>query len=253
MIGVPLFVSRRRLARYRHLPHAVTDWALDSGGFSELALFGRWTFTPEQYANEVRRYRQEIGRLQFAAAMDWMCEPAIIEKTGLSVEEHQGRTVENYLRLKEIAPDLPWLPVLQGWERADYERHLIRYRREGVALDCLPLVGLGSVCRRQHTDMVEELVRNLASGQGLRLHGFGIKVRGLSRCGNFLTSADSMAWNQRARFDAPHPACVGKHRHCTNCLRYALAWRERLYRRLTDLPAYHDVETSRSDETADVF
>lgn len=253
MRGVPLFVSRRRLARYKNLPQAVTDWALDSGGFSELSLFGCWTITPEEYANEVRRYREEIGRLQFAAAMDWMCEPFIVEKTGLSVEEHQGRTVENYLHLKEIVPDLPWLPVLQGWERADYERHIVLYRREGVALDRLPLVGLGSVCRRQHTDMVEELVRELALGQGLRLHGFGIKVRGLSRCGNLLTSADSMAWNLRARFDAPHPACVGKHRHCTNCLRYALAWRERLNERLSGLPAHLSGDIGRGDEKIDAF
>ena len=93
MADVPLFVSRRRLARYTRLPIACTDWALDSGGFSELSLFGHWTITPEQYASEVRRYHEEVGRLQFASAMDWMCEPAILEKTGLRVEQHQGRTV----------------------------------------------------------------------------------------------------------------------------------------------------------------
>jgi hypothetical protein len=97
--------------------------------------------------------------------------------------------------------------------------------------------------------MVEALVRELALGQGLRLHGFGIKMRGLSRCGHFLTSADSMAWSLRARFDSPHPACVGKHRHCTNCLHYALAWRERLSERLLHLSH----QTPDGDENTDVF
>jgi hypothetical protein len=29
--------------------------------------------------------------------MDWMCEPFMLAKTGLSVREHQQRTVTNYL------------------------------------------------------------------------------------------------------------------------------------------------------------
>jgi hypothetical protein len=234
MADVPLFISRRRLARYKSLPRASTDWALDSGGFSELSLFGRWTITPEQYAAEVRRFRDGVGRLQFAAAMDWMCEPFILEKTGLSVEEHQARTVENYLRLQEISPDLPWMPVLQGWEYNEYERHLRMYRRSGVPLDRLPVVGLGSVCRRQHTGMVEELVRDLAVHQNLRLHGFGIKMRGLSRCARYLASADSMAWNMAARFAPPLSKCEDRHVRCVGCPRYALAWRDRLHGCLAD-------------------
>ncbi len=49
-----------------------------------------------------------------------MCEPQIVARTGLSVREHQERTVANYLTLRSIAPDLPFIPVLQGWRIADY-------------------------------------------------------------------------------------------------------------------------------------
>lgn len=52
---VPLFVSRRRLAGRTRLPRARGVWALDSGGFQELNLHGRWTVTPAHYVAEVRR------------------------------------------------------------------------------------------------------------------------------------------------------------------------------------------------------
>jgi hypothetical protein len=44
----------------------------------------------------------------------------MIERTGLSVSEHQHRTVASCLHLRELAPTLPFIPVLQGWHLADY-------------------------------------------------------------------------------------------------------------------------------------
>jgi len=67
---VPLFLSRRWLAGRKSLPRARGPWALDSGGFTELSTYGRWTLTPVDYAAEVRRYAGEIGNLAWAAAMD---------------------------------------------------------------------------------------------------------------------------------------------------------------------------------------
>ena len=131
---VPLFISHRRLVSYRSLPAARCHWALDSGAFSELSLYGDWTLTPEQYVKAVRRYRDNIGKLDWAAPQDWMCEPQIIAKTGLSVIEHQRRTVENCLTLKRLAPDLPLIPVIQGWQLADYLRCIRLYLRAGVDL-----------------------------------------------------------------------------------------------------------------------
>src|SRR5437763_16185605 len=112
-LDLPLFVSRRRLAGRRTLPRARTAWALDSGGFTELSMHGRWTLSPAAYAAEVRRYRDEIGHMAFAAPQDWMCEPHMLRQTGLCVAEHQRRTVDNYGELSALAPNLPWMPVLQ--------------------------------------------------------------------------------------------------------------------------------------------
>jgi hypothetical protein len=157
--------------------------------------------------------------------MDWMCEPWICGKTGLSVQEHQRRTVANYLELRSIAPELPFIPVLQGWERDEYLRCVEMYLAAGVNLQTCELVGLGSVCRRQGTKAATDIIATLAS-LGLRLHGFGFKVRGLHQAGALLTSADSMAWSYQQRCDH---YCAGKPRiPWRNQLPHALAWRDRI-------------------------
>lgn len=61
---------------------------------------GRWVTTLQRYAEAVDRYRARIGRLDFAPPMDWMCEPGMIERNGLSITEHQHRTVASYLQLR---------------------------------------------------------------------------------------------------------------------------------------------------------
>jgi hypothetical protein len=229
----PLFVSHRRLTSYKRLPRAVTPWVLDSGGFTELSLNGTWHTTVTAYLAAVRRYRDDIGNLQWAAPMDWMCEPFMVAKTGLSVAEHQRRTVANFVQLREAAPELPIVPVLQGWHLPDYLACLDLYTRQGIDLTTEPLVGLGSVCRRQGTGEAALIVTTLA-GLGLRLHGFGFKTQGLRAAGSHLTSADSLAWSYDARRKPPMPG--HSHKNCANCLPYALTWRTRM---LATLPTWH--------------
>jgi hypothetical protein len=227
-----LFVSRRRLSSYRRLRPATTDWILDSGGFSELTLHGRWTVTPAEYVREVRRYQLEIGRLRTAVICDWMCEPFVLARTGLTIAEHQERTVDSYGELLALAPGVPWLPVLQGWATGDYLAHLEQYDRAGFDLRTLPLVGVGSVCRRQHTDGAAQLLARL-SQEGLRLHGFGLKLQGLMKAAGALASADSMAWSFDARRSGGAWCGSTTHANCANCLPYALHWRERVVTMLT--------------------
>jgi len=224
--NVPLFISRRRLERLKNLQPAGCRWALDSGGFTELFLHGEWSITPHEYILNIRRYISEIGNLDWAAQMDWMCEPFMIKKTGLSVREHQKRTVENFIELKNLAPDLPIIPVLQGFEYDDYIRHIEDFQRAGINLCEYVPVGLGSVCRRQHLKGVAILIQRLSSEFGLKLHGFGFKTAGIQICSEYLISCDSLAWSFVARKSDPLPGC--KHKSCANCLKYALKWRENL-------------------------
>ncbi len=226
LTDVPLFVSRRRLTGVKKLPRAIGPWALDSGGFTEIAMHGRFTVSAATYAAEVRRFRDEIGRMEWAAPQDWMCEPAMIERTGLSVAEHQRRTIASYLELQALAPDLPWIPVLQGWGVFQYFSHVEQYAAAGIDLASFPLVGVGSVCRRQAGLTAAAIFRGLANFYHLRLHGFGVKTTGLRGAGDSLVSADSMAWSSSGRRSAPLPG--HPHKNCANCLEYALLWRDYL-------------------------
>jgi len=236
-LDLPLFISHRRLSGYRSLPVARFAWALDSGAFSELSQFGRWTFGPELYVATVRRYAAKIGRLAWAAPQDWMCEPFILAKTGLSVRDHLHRTVANYCTLLRLAPELSFIPVLQGWTVNDYMRCFAMYRANGIDLTKEALVGLGSICRRQSTDEIAHVVMTLAN-LSLSLHGFGVKTAGVQRYGHYLASADSLAWSFRGRHIAgcAHgpPGQLRGPRSEANCQTFALEWRERL------LAACHD-------------
>lgn len=223
LTDVPLMVSQRTLGLRKSMPRARAPWVLDSGGFSELSMYGLWQTTPATYVAAVKRYADEIGGLEWAAAQDWMCEPHILKKTGYSVAEHQYRSVVSYLELRLRAPHLPWLPVLQGWEVADYLHHADMYERAGVALHELPVVGIGSVCRRQGTRGAVDLLVRL-SGRGLRLHGFGLKSTAVCALGAFLASSDSMAWSYQAM--KRRERCGSPAAPCANHMHYALAWRD---------------------------
>lgn len=198
---------------------------MDSGGFTQLHKYGRWTLEPERYVDQVRRAYMEIGRLDWAAPMDWMCEPSAKAMTGLSTGQHQGRTVDNFLVLRGLAPDLPIIPVLQGFELDEYERCADMYASAGVDLAAEKVVGLGSVCRRQGTGEIGAIT-SMLNERGLKIHGFGVKTQGLAKYSASLASADSLAWSRAGRYERP---CVhGRAVHEGNCLTFALEWRKRV-------------------------
>ena len=222
---VPLFVSHRRLRARRTMPRAQCRWSLDSGGFTELAMFGGWQTTATEYADAIHRYDAEIGSLDWAAPQDWMCEPFMVDRTGLSVTEHQQRTVANLIELRSLVTDVRVVPVLQGWTLDDYHAHAGMYADAGIDLAKESTVGLGSVCRRQATGEIAQIVATMSGDYGLRLHGFGVKGDGIRRYGWMLHSADSMAWSYRGRRIKPCPHTGVS--SCANCMPHALAWRER--------------------------
>lgn len=204
-------------------------WAMDSGGYTELHRHGRWTIGPREYADFVRRCDSEIGSLCFVAPQDWMCEESSLKATGLTVEGHQKRTVENFLLLRDmLGPKL--IPVLQGESVESYLRCIREYDRHGVNLALEPLVGLGSVCRRQSSKDISLLVREM---HPLNLHGFGVKKTGLSLCDpTAFASVDSLAWSFRGRKLPPLPGCETRHKNCANCYKFASQYRAKL---LSDL------------------
>ncbi|MFJ2134224.1 hypothetical protein ACIOMQ_25715 [Streptomyces sp. NPDC087845] len=239
----PLFLKSEHFAVARTLPEALGPYAVDSGGFSELQRHGRWTRTPRQYVDDLRRIWEHVGPYDWAAGQDWMCEDLIIHGgqagpltfvgTHLSVAEHQRRTVENFIELRSLAPDLRIIPTLQGSTVPEYEHCRELYERAGVDLRAEPTVGLGSVCRLQSTNEGAAIVTAMAA-HGLRLHGFGFKTLGLAKVGHLLASADSAAWSLHAR---KRPSMPGHtHKNCANCFEYAMRWRTRV---IDAIPPWH--------------
>jgi hypothetical protein len=237
LTDVSLFLSTRRLSERKSLPQAHGPVAIDSSGYSELSLYGDWRIAARQYVADVRRYADEIGNFAWAAIQDWMCEPWVLAKTGLSIKTHQALSVASLLELRDRAPDIAWVPVLQGWQLPDYLNHVDAYAHWGIDLACEPVVGLGSVCRRQATVEAIEICHALSS-LGIRLHGFGIKKNGLVRLAPYLASADSMAWSFDARRKQQAVCGSLTHKNCANCLIYALQWRDELLASLRPSSAY---------------
>ena len=228
-VKVPLFISRRQLEKRKALPRAVTRWALDSGGFTEIGAYGSWKLGVAEYVGLVRRFREEIGNLDWAAPMDWMCEWPMTTKSGLSRQQHIARTVASFLELRSLAPELPIIPVLQGMMPEDYFLCAELYDRAGVDLRKEKVVGVGSICRRQE-DLDVQLVLEVLANMGIRLHGFGFKKQGLTRAKHLLVSADSMAWSLGGR-NCDYACPEGKS-SCANCLHAALEWRAAVLRGL---------------------
>lgn len=153
--------------------------------------------------------------------------PLFVSDTTLTVRRHIELTVANYLDLLSVDDGLPVIPVVQGWMPADYAYCAALYQRHGVDLTRLPLVGVGSVCRRQDTVTAEQIVDVLWQLGARRLHAYGAKTLGLRRFAHRIDSSDSLAWSLAARYRPRLPGCTHRS-HCGNCARWALRWRQQL-------------------------
>jgi hypothetical protein len=184
------------------------DVLVDSGAFTEISKYGLYRHSVEEYAAELHRLHS-TGVVQIAAAVaqDFMCEPFILAKTGLTIADHQRLTIERYdALLAELGRlfngKVPFhvMPVLQGFAPADYTNHVRMY---GDRLKPGMWVGVGSVCKRQGDprSIIAVLQAIYAVRPDLALHGFGVKKTSLLHSGvrELLSTADSMAWSYAAR------------------------------------------------------
>jgi len=136
-------VSISRL-RNRLSDFSVGEWMMDSGAFMELKLFGRYRDSVAVYAAHIRRWSR-CGRLVAAVAQDYMCEPFMLARTGLSVADHQRLTISRYDALMGERTGVYILPVLQGYQPAEYVSHVRQY---GARIETGAWVGVGSICKR---------------------------------------------------------------------------------------------------------
>jgi hypothetical protein len=193
-------ISIRTLAR-RRKPIICPDVLIDSGAFTELHMHGRYRSSVADYAAALKRLHDEgVVTITAAVAQDYMCEPFMLAKTGLTIAEHQRLTIDHYVDLARWRLPFPVMPVLQGYRPEDYAEHVTAY---GDRLTPGMWVGVGSVCKRNASpiDIAHVLSTIKQVRPDLRLHGFGVKKTALTHpCVRaLLYSADSMAWSYAAR------------------------------------------------------
>jgi hypothetical protein len=192
-------ISVNRL-RNRKSDFAVRKWIMDSGAFSEISRNGGYSRPPQEYARQIRRW-SAVGDQVAAASQDWMVEPEILRRTGLTMRDHQRLTIERFDSLRDCDLGAAHLmPVLQGQLPEHYVRHLDQY---GARIESGSRVGVGSVCKRNGSAReTRAILRAIKSHRpSLRLHGFGLKKTALRwfSVRRYLATADSMAWSFAAR------------------------------------------------------
>lgn len=192
------FISVGRL-RTRKGPFAVGDWILDSQAFRTIELYGGYPHPVEEYAAQIRKWKS-CGNLLAAVSQDYMCEPFMLKKTGLTVADHQRLSIERYDALLRCDTGCYIMPVLQGYDPDEYVSHIRQY---GDRLAPGAWVGVGSVCKRNSSPclILDVLVAIKSERPDLGLHGFGLKITALAHgtIRALLETSDSMSWSFEAR------------------------------------------------------
>jgi len=195
-----VFISVNRL-RNRKSSFRVNRWIMDSGAFSTIHKYGGYPMPVDAYAYQVVKWRNTGIRLA-AVSEDFMCEPVMLERTGMTVTQHQRMTVDRYSKLIDLTKDENYyiMPVIQGYSPLEYKNCIRLY---GNLLVSNAWVGVGSVCKRNtNTESVLAILDAVKTERpDLRLHGFGLKTSALlnPRVSQLLHSSDSMAWSYSAR------------------------------------------------------
>ena len=199
-LNAPVLVSanalRRRAGGFRQPSIELfsgCNVALDSAGFVAMVRYRGYPWSTSDYVRLAKSHPWA-----WWAAMDYCCEPEVARDRA-EVRARIASTVRHHGECCACADDLGVaapLPVLQGWFPDDYERCV-----DQLDVDA-PLIGVGSVCRREPA-AIEAIVNRLDAvlPSSTRLHLFGVKgssvaaLRGHRR----VASVDSMAWDYEAR------------------------------------------------------
>jgi|SRR5579872_1912309 len=183
------------------LPPCAVDVAADCGGFVATFRWGDYRYTAEQYVAWLSAWKPS-----WAAMMDYCCEDEITTGQPGIVRERQDKTTAMAHLFWERWHDAPWVwvPTIQGWTVADYERHAVEMRplidimRAHYGPDSAFRVGVGTLCHRASVEMIRAVVRSVHDILDNPLHLWGVKLSILKSpipLPQSVISVDSAAWN----------------------------------------------------------
>ena len=171
-------------------------WMMDSGAYSVILKYGKYPYTPEQYAEGIKAWKPDISW-----TMDYPCEQKVREAGHYSPFIAQDMTIENQIRLLDQGINAQI--VVQGYEPDEYLVNLDKIKSAGLLTEHL---GIGSICRRGQRKEIARIIRLIYNNVPgwVKLHGFGIKTSVLTQTDArfYLYSADSQSWDYEARYGA---------------------------------------------------
>lgn len=213
----------------------MTDFALDSAGYSAMALWAK-KGAQAGMANIYPWSYSAYLELASVLAPSWYSAPDLCVERQIARNDDEvnyridatATLLEGCLRMlyawsNELAKTCPEsvvrqlvripVPVIQGFDHSHYRRSLELtlevWERWRPWLDAPALIGVGSVCRREVSDPEHGLLAVLNAvcrelPDGVRLHGFGVKGTALDHIKMIeqVASVDSMAFDFGARFKA---------------------------------------------------
>jgi hypothetical protein len=186
--------DRQRFKIHRPPSDHIESICIDSGGFTAAKRWGRYPWTPAQYADWIAEESRDV-QLDFCATMDYACEKTVNRSILTTNKERIEESIQNELACRQVAPDLPWLPVLQGDNLAEREFDLSLRRRLGL----IPatFAGLGSICGRGVVGARQVIKFYRHQLPGVKYHAFGLHVQALDDDEVFMAvrSWDSYSWN----------------------------------------------------------
>lgn len=188
------------------------DVALDSAGFVAMSTYGGYPWTVAQYT--------ELAGLMgwtWWAQMDFCCEPEIAHDHA-EVDKRMWATLvllaQTMLQVEAYwEMGYPWIqypmPVLQGWTIDDYMQSAAwvdELLHKHTFTKAWPdLVGVGSVCRREHDDILAIVAAlDEVLPPHVKLHLFGVKGSAIRELAGWdrVESTDSASWAMTARKEA---------------------------------------------------
>ena len=190
----PLSYLPRVMLSYNYVRKLKMPWRMqipfmmDSGAFAVILKYGKYPFTPEEYALGIEKWHPDV-----AWTMDYPCEPSVQKRGDYNPRKAQEMTIDNQIKLLDLNTNTQM--VVQGWTVQDYLENIDRIKDQGLLTERL---GIGSVCRRGQNREIARIIRAIHNNvpPWVKLHGFGIKVSALKYTdAKFnLYSADSMSW-----------------------------------------------------------
>lgn len=199
----PLDYIPRVMLSYNYLRTIKHPWdnisipfMMDSGAYSVILKYGKYPYSPEQYAEGIKAWNPGI-----AWTMDYPCEEKVREKGKYTSLTAQDMTIENQLKLLDQNANTHM--VVQGYSLDEYLANLDKIKSMGLLTEHL---GIGSICRRGQSREIARIIRLIYNNVPgwVKLHGFGIKTSILTQTDArfYLYSADSQSWDYEARYGA---------------------------------------------------